>query len=528
MAFQVNTNVSALNAAAQGTFTQYNMKNSLEKLSSGLRINKAADDSSGMTIADSLRSQASALGQAIRNTNDGMGIIQIADKAMDEQLKILDTIKVKAVQAGQDGQSTQSRQAIQADIKRLIEGLDNIGNTTTYNGLALLSGSFSNKEFQVGAYSNQTIKASIGAAVSNKIGQVRLETGQNVTATGEVKLKFVNVDGVNDVELESVKISSSAGTGLGALVEVINKNSDKIGVRATANVITTSDSAIKAGSLGNVILNGFSIGDIVDIKDNDSDGRLVQAINAATMDTGVEAYTDNLGRLNLRSTDGRGIQFSTTGAVGQAQQQGQQNQQGQQQATDVAINTVNGGKTITAAQDIISGGNWNLGRLSLVRTDARDIVVSGTNISATGYCTGQTDAEVTVNLRDVTGSFDKDIRSASGGNFNGTLAKEDRNLGAGVTSLRGAMVTMDIAESATKILDRIRADLGSVQGQMVSTVNNITITQVNVKAAESQIREVDFAAESSEFSKLNILAQSGSYALSQANAVQQNILRLLN
>ncbi|RDU68496.1 flagellin A [Helicobacter equorum] len=528
MAFQVNTNVSALNAAAQGTFTQYNMKNSLEKLSSGLRINKAADDSSGMTIADSLRSQASALGQAIRNTNDGMGIIQIADKAMDEQLKILDTIKVKAVQAGQDGQSTQSRQAIQADIKRLIEGLDNIGNTTTYNGLALLSGSFSNKEFQVGAYSNQTIKASIGAAVSNKIGQVRLETGQNVTATGEVKLKFVNVDGVNDVELESVKISSSAGTGLGALVEVINKNSDKIGVRATANVITTSDSAIKAGSLGNVILNGFSIGDIVDIKDNDSDGRLVQAINAATMDTGVEAYTDNLGRLNLRSTDGRGIQFSTTGAVGQAQQQGQQGQQGQQQATDVAINTVNGGKTITAAQDIISGGNWNLGRLSLVRTDARDIVVSGTNISATGYGTGQTVAEATVNLRDVTGSFDKDIRSASGGNFNGTLAKEDRNLGAGVTSLRGAMVTMDIAESATKILDRIRADLGSVQGQMVSTVNNITITQVNVKAAESQIREVDFAAESSEFSKLNILAQSGSYALSQANAVQQNILRLLN
>ncbi|MFC3867472.1 flagellin A [Helicobacter equorum] len=528
MAFQVNTNINALNAAAQGTFTQYNMKNSLEKLSSGLRINKAADDSSGMTIADSLRSQASALGQAIRNTNDGMGIIQIADKAMDEQLKILDTIKVKAVQAAQDGQSTQSRQAIQADIKRLIEGLDNIGNTTTYNGLALLSGSFSNKEFQVGAYSNQTIKASIGASVSNKIGQVRLETGQNVTATGEVQLKFVNVDGVNDVEFESVKISSSAGTGLGALVEVINKNSDKTGVRATANVITTSDEAIKAGSLGGVILNGISIGDIVGIKDNDSDGRLVQAINATTMDTGVEAYTDNLGRLNLRSTDGRGIQFSTTGAVAQQGQNQQGNAQGQQTAGVLAIEKVNDGKDIIAGADVKNGGNWNLGRLSLVRTDARDIVISGTNISATGYSPNQTVAEATVNLRDVTGSFDRDIRSASGGNFNGTLVKEDKNLGAGVTSLRGAMVTMDIAESATKILDKIRADLGSVQGQMVSTVNNITVTQVNVKAAESQIREVDFAAESSEFSKLNILAQSGSYALSQANAVQQNILRLLN
>ena len=106
MAFQVNTNINALNAHVQSTFSQFGMKNSLEKLSSGLRINKAADDSSGMTIADSLRSQASALGQAIRNTNDAMGIIQIADKAMDEQIKILDQIKAKATQAAQDGQTT--------------------------------------------------------------------------------------------------------------------------------------------------------------------------------------------------------------------------------------------------------------------------------------------------------------------------------------------------------------------------------------------------------------------------------------
>ncbi|MGI0405932.1 flagellin A [Helicobacter himalayensis] len=530
MAFQVNTNINALNSHVQGVFTQNNLKSSLEKLSSGLRINKAADDASGMTIADSLRSQASALGQAIRNTNDGMGIIQIADKAMDEQLKILDTIKVKAVQAAQDGQSTQSRLAIQADIKRLIEGLDNIGNTTTYNGQALLSGAFSNKEFQVGAYSNQTIKASIGSTTSDKIGQVRIETGQNVTATGEVKIKFINVDGVNDVELESVKISTSAGTGLGNLAEIINKNSDKTGVRAQANVITTSDEAIKAGSLGGVVLNGITIGDIIDIRDNDSDGRLVQAINAATQDTGVEAYTDNLGRLNLRSTDGRGISFVSTGVVNQPGAGGQGQQGGAQ--GELSIETVNNGQDIKGQVDAntgaVTGGSMNLGRLSLVRTDARDIIVSGAGVSATGYSADQTVAEATVNLREVTGSFNANIRSAAGGNYNGVFAEEGKGLGAGVTSLRGAMVVMDIAESATKILDKIRADLGSVQGQMVSTVNNISVTQVNVKAAESQIREVDFAAESTEFSKLNILAQSGSYALSQANAVQQNILRLLN
>ncbi|RAX54832.1 flagellin B, partial [Helicobacter monodelphidis] len=118
------------------------MVGSLERLSSGLRINKAADDASGMAIADSLRSQANSLGQAMRNTNDGIGIIQIADKAMDEQVKILDTIKTKAVQAAQDGQTTKTRTAIQADINRLIDSLDNIANTTSYNGLTLLAGSY--------------------------------------------------------------------------------------------------------------------------------------------------------------------------------------------------------------------------------------------------------------------------------------------------------------------------------------------------------------------------------------------------
>ncbi|CAM2887046.1 flagellin A [Helicobacter felis] len=512
MAFQVNTNINALNAHAMGLVTQRELKESLERLSSGLRINKAADDASGMTIADSLRSQAKSLGQAIANTNDGMGIIQIADKAMDEQIKILDTIKVKATQAAQDGQNTQSRKALQADIVRLIQSLDNIGNTTSYNGQTLLSGAFSNKEFQVGAYSNETIKASIGSATSDKIGQVKITTGKNITASGEVALTFKQVDGVHDVSLESVKISTSAGTGLGVLAEVINKNSNATGVRATANVITTSDSAIKSGSLSSLTVNGIEIGNILGIKKNDSDGRLVAALNAVTAQTGVEAYTDSVGRLNLRSIDGRGINIkaNSTNVDGQAS----------------ALTTLNGGQDITR-------GSTNFGRLSLVRQDARDIlVVSGANVSASagyaaiGFAKGTT-ANTTVNLRDVLGEFNQAVRSASGANYNKTLASENLTLGSGVTTLRGAMVVMDIAESAQKMLDKVRSDLGSVQNQMVSTVNNITITQVNVKAAESQIRDVDFAQESANFSKNNILAQSGSYAMSQANTVQQNILRLL-
>lgn len=510
MAFQVNTNISALNAHAQSTFTQSKLKGSLEKLSSGLRINKAADDASGMVIADSLRSQASSLGQAIRNANDGIGMIQIADKAMDEQVKILETIKVKAAQAAQDGQSAQSRRAIQNDITRLIQGLDNIGNTTSYNGISLLTGSFTNKEFQIGAYSNQTIHATIGATTSDKIGQVRIETGTNVSAASEVSLTFRQADGVNDVTLESVIVSHSAGTGLGALAEVINKNSDRTGIRAQANVQSTSDGAIKAGDIKGLEINGVSFGDIIGIKDNDSDGRLVAAINAATSDTGVEAFTDNLGRLNLRTMDGRGIYVKTADS-----------------GESAAISTLNGGQRLAE-------GSSNYGRLSLTRLDARDIQVisapgfsGASDFKAIGFGLGQA-AETTVNLRSVLGEFNASVKSAAGGNYNAVIASGASSLGAGVTSLVGAMVVMNIAESAQKTLDKIRADMGSVQNQMTSTMDNITITQVNVKAAESNIRDVDFAAESSDFSKYSILAQSGSYALSQANAMQQNILRLLS
>lgn len=496
MAFQVNTNVNALNATAQSTFTQNSLSSSLQKLSSGLRINSAKDDASGMAIADSLRSQANTLGQAIRNANDGMGIIQIADKAMDEQVKILDTIKTKATQAAQDGQTTTTRTAIQADINRLIESLDNIAQTTSYNGLSLLSGSFTNKEFQVGAFSNQTIRTSIGATSSDKIGHVRSET-LKFSALGTTSMKFVQAQGNNDVQLESVVISTSAGTGLGALAEVINKNSNALGgVRAEATVIKTGSQSVAAGNVTSLTINGVKIGGIENIKANDSDGRLVQAINAYKEQTGVQASTDEAGRLVLTSNDGRAIQVAGGGM------------------------SAGGAAIITAA----NATSTFVGSLSLTRVGANDIKISGTGLTNVAKTSGA--AQTTTTLREIKGNLSADVRSAIGGNI-ANSATAGQGLEAGVITLKGAMLVMDIAESAIKQLDSIRSDLGSVQQQMQSTVNNITITQVNVKSAESGIREVDFASESANYSNLNILAQAGSYAMSQANATQQNILRLL-
>jgi flagellin len=136
-------------------------------------------------------------------------------------------------------------------------------------------------------------------------------------------------------------------------------------------------------------------------------------------------------------------------------------------------------------------------------------------------------AEATTNLRSIGGQFTADQASAMGFNANANAINISNDKGAGVTTLKGAMAVMKIADAAIKRLDQVRSDLGSVQNTLVSTVNNISVTQVNVKAAESNIRDVDFASESANFSKFNILAQSGSYAMSQANAVQQNVLRLL-
>ncbi|MDE5602915.1 MAG: flagellin B [Helicobacter sp.] len=493
MAFQVNTNVNALNAHAQSTFTQTSLTSSLQKLSSGLRINSAKDDASGMAIADSLRSQANTLGQAIRNTNDGMGMIQIADKAMDEQIKILDTIKTKATQAAQDGQTTTTRTAIQADINRLIESLDNIAATTSYNGLNLLAGGFTNKEFQVGAYSNQTIQASIGGTSSDKVGHTRVES-LKFSALNNVAMNFVAAKNQQDVKLENVIISTSAGTGLGALAQVINKNSDNLGgIRAEATVIKTGSQQVAAGDIVSLTINGVKIGDVTNVQQADRDNRLVQAINAYKEETGVQASISEDGRLVLTSTDGRAIQVSG----------------GNMSAGGAAITTGTGASTF-------------VGTLTLTRLGSNDIKYDG--LSGAARVSGA--AQATTTLRNVRGTFDANVRSAVGANV-ANSATAGQTLGAGVTTLKGAMLVMDIAESAIKQLDSIRADLGSVQQQMQSTVNNITVTQVNVSSAESAIRQVDFAAESSNYANLNILAQAGNYALSQSNSVQQNILRLL-
>ncbi|EPR1789666.1 flagellin, partial [Campylobacter coli] len=370
MGFRINTNVAALNAKANADLNSKSLDASLSRLSSGLRINSAADDASGMAIADSLRSQANTLGQAISNGNDALGILQTADKAMDEQLKILDTIKTKATQAAQDGQSLKTRTMLQADINRLMEELDNIANTTSFNGKQLLSGNFINQEFQIGASSNQTIKATIGATQSSKIGLTRFETGGRISSSGEVEFTLKNYNGIDDFKFQKVVISTSVGTGLGALADEINKNADKTGVRATFTVETRGMAAVRAGTTSDTFaINGVTIGK-VDYKDGDANGSLVSAINSVKDTTGVEASIDANGQLLLTSREGRGIKID--GNIG-------------------------GGAFIN--KDM----KENYGRLSLVKNDGKDILISGTGLSFTGFGTNNFISQTSVSLRESKG-----------------------------------------------------------------------------------------------------------------------------
>lgn len=491
---RINTNVAALGAQTNLTKTNSALSNSLSKLSSGLRINTAADDASGMSIADSLRSQKNALGQAIANANDGVSIAQIADGAMDEQIKILDTIKTKATQAAQDGQSASSRKALQSDISKLVEALDNIAGSTSYNGKNLLSGSFTNAEFQIGAYNNQTVSMTIGATSSDKIGQTRFETSAMGTALGTATVTYTPESGAtNNLVMESVTISTSAGTGIGALAAVINKNSGSTGVTASWSLTQTGDQAITAGTVEDLTINGTIVAASLDVEANDSNGVLVDAINQFTATTGVSASVDAEGKLNLTSTDGRAIQISSDGT-----------------------------NSLDARTGIADG--VSTGRLTLTKAGAADIqmtIAGVTDLDTTGQ------NEASLSLRDMMSEISADDATAMGAFANANVVGAGEKLTAGVTTYAGAQAMIKIAQTAQEKLDTIRADIGSVQNQLTSTINNISVTQVNVSSAESQIRDVDFAEESASFSKYNIMAQAGSYALSQANSTQQNVLKLL-
>ena len=449
MGFRINTNIAAMNAHRNSVQTNLGLDKSLQALSSGLRINTAADDASGLSIANQLRAQSTGLGQAVNNANDGIGVTQTADGALDEYENIINTIRTKSIQAASDGQNADSRSAIQNDINKLLEEAQNIATTTQFNGQQLLDGTFTDKAFHIGAYADETVGISIGNVKTTSIGDYASLKGGATTgalASGDLVVNSMNV-GAATIDAKDQ-------------ARAINAVTATTGVTAKADT-TVVGGAVVGGAIaaGDITINGVDI-PAMTIQANDADEALMNAINGLSDQTGVTASLAS-GAITLNASDGR----------------------------DIIIGEANSG----AAKGGFTAATTH-GTLTLESNDA--IVLSGAAVADSGHTAG-------------------------------TIATTGSLSAINVGTRTNAESAIKTADAALKQVDAIRSNIGSTQNQLESTIRNISVTQVNVAAAESQIRDVDFAAESANFAKHNILAQSGSYAMSQANAVQQNVIRRL-
>ncbi len=586
MGFKINTNVAAMNAQMNAVNNNRALDKSLAALSSGLRINNAADDASGLAIANQLNSQANGLGQAIRNANDGINVAQTADGALEEYTNIINTVRTKAIQAASDGQNADSRKAIQADIDKLLEEAQNISKTTSFNGQQLLDGSFQDKNFHIGAYAGETVGMDIKSVQTSKIGSLTSVTNDgtgasgtandgigardaltagNITETGSGNVLKKNELTINGTDI-SASLNANSANDLQSAKSIAAAITDATGMLAQGTTKLEGGAVVGATlSAGSTLkINGHSV-DVASktFATGDSDGALVKAINDISDQSGVTAESIG-GKLVLTASDGKniavgatsdsltatGLTSSVTTSVGAANAieltsgstvsktiaEGELIINGQDMAgiygdgatagsaaqqLQEAIRNIDGFEDSSIAAD---------GAITLEVNNGNDLNISGsatlnlteaiTNSSQKGVVEIFSEDKVTVGGTDV-GSFGFVAGGFSPKSNNISLDSID------VTTREGAEVAIKIADAALKQIDSVRSDIGSTQNQLESTVRNISVTQVNVTAAESTIRDVDFASESANLQKRNILAQSGVYAMSQANSAQQNVMRLL-
>ena len=370
MSLKINTNFAALNAQKNLRITDDALTKSIEKLTTGKQINTAGDNASGMSIADGLKSNSLSLGQAKRNVSDAISIMQVADGALEEAVNVINSIKQKAIQSAQDGQSLEARQSLQADVTRLLEDLDIIARTTNFNGKRLLSGNFTNKQFQIGAGAGEVATLSIGSALTTDIGHVNTSGLKIEGDGGRVRLGIYSAAKGETFFLEEVDVgyyghlSDGKEKSMQALADVINKSSDDFNITAYAKVVSTSSSLISDGQTESTFkINGIAIGEIV-VKNGDQGNNLINAINTQSTGTGVRAAKNNKGQLVLTSVDGRAIKIEGESITNN---------------TNTGINAILGGK---------AGELSTLGEIVMHQNGAARILIdnigSGNSVNVTG------------------------------------------------------------------------------------------------------------------------------------------------
>jgi len=509
MALTINTNVSSLNAQRNLSKSQGDLSRSMQRLSSGLRINSAKDDAAGLAISDRMTSQIRGLNQAARNSNDGISLAQTAEGALQETTNILQRMRELAIQSANDTNSASDRASLQAEVNQLQQEMTRIATSTSFNGQNVLDGSLTNSQFQVGANANETISFSIPSAKSAQLGNHILESN-NATAASIEAATAAAAD------------TTAAGNGNNVLTQTLSIFGPESVAISTVSV-TTEDSAKK----------------------------IADAINVKSIDTGVYAEASTTATLSGIAIAGI-VSFKLTGTNTTAIPVSALVKVGDLSDLSNAINDQTGNTGIFAT---LSGDKT---KITLTQPNGYDIKIGDyTHSDATDLLDVQGNeatpptAPITVQLTSGTGTdstvvggkvafyskgsytVSSTATAALGSLFNNTVASATNGSvlysidDVDISTVDGASDAIRAIDGAVGQIDRIRGDLGALQNRFESTIANLQNVSENLSAARSRILDADIAQETSAMTKNNILQQAGVAILAQANTTPQLALQLL-
>jgi len=483
MAAVINTNISSLNSQRNLATSQSALSTSLQRLSSGFRINSAKDDAAGLAISDRMTSQIRGMTQATRNANDGVSLAQTAEGALASSGDILQRIRELAVQSSNSTNSSSDRQALQTEVGQLGSELNRIATTTSFNGQALLDGTMGTANFQVGADANQLISANGANFLTSTYGNNRIENSAVATTASSsiVAAKAIGISG----KLGSASYTTTATDTAQTIAAALNQKTSSTGVTATAK--TEANLGLVAGNYAFTIASDNSASPVT-VSFNVAAGAAsatdfaagINAINAQTAKTGVTAQFDTTnGGIKLSNSNGANIAIADTAAGG---------------ANQLKVNTY------TTAGGIVAG------------VDAK-----GATAVANGTITFDSDSSFSASdagsgLALVAGGAASQLKS---------VASLD------VTTFGGAQLALKIADAALSTVNSQRAQYGALQSRFSSAISNLQSTTENLSASRSRIVDTDFASETANMTRGQILQQAGTAMLAQANSLPNGVLSLL-
>jgi flagellin len=467
MALIINTNISALTAQRNLTRAQSGLEKSIQRLSTGLRINGAADDAAGLAISDRLTAQIRGLNQAVRNANDGVSALQTADGSLNEVSNLLQRARELSVQSANDSNSSSDRASLNAEVSNILSELDRLAGTVQFNNRKLLDGSFTNAQFQVGANANETVSFSIASVNTADLGAKVLQ-GNAISSTA-----FTDLAGASTLTINGIAVTLTGEDSLGGLIDAINNKSGETKATAVKNsqtiVVDTGFVALTtAGAVQTLTLNGVAIA--LSTGNADALSSFIATVNGFSNQTGVTVATNSVGTTFTRASGGTIALSETTASVGVGDS-----------VASTASRTFNAGFTLSV--DLNQS-------LTVVSSD-------------TGIDIGFTTAVVST--------------SATSKAINGLSI-------ATVSGANDAIQTIDFGLSQ---LSRVRGDIGAVQNRFVSAISSLSVASENLSAARSRVQDADVAQETAQLTRNQILIQAGVSVLAQANQLPSVALSLL-